>query len=164
MFNFKKDKEVKETVCPKFTPLYIRISSLYHAIDNNKCYIYSSSKTNSFAVTEIYNNNKDLSFTFNSNNGPIKFKIESLGNEEYKEYRLRYINTSTKWMFEINVGTEYTGVQPNLGGNILALDIDLALLEVETFIDDIVRETKTNITVHLKELKKLENLDFSEED
>lgn len=161
MFRFGKKQE--EKTYPNFSPLYIRISSLYNRINFNKCELFSSPKIISFNVIEIYNNSKDICFKFNSNNGPIIFKIKTIGEEEYKNYRLCYINEQTKWMFEINIGPEYTGVSPRLGDKIIAIDIDLALLEVETLIDEIIMETKTNLDIHLKELKKLENLDFSEE-
>ena len=158
---FKKKKEENST---NFTKLYIRLSSLYNSVDTSKCDIYSSNRVESFEVETYLNNNKSFMFTFKSNNGLIEFRISNSTEQEYKPYKISYINRATKWMFEIYSSPTYTVVQPNLGTKLTARDIDLALFEIENFIDSIVQTNKSNFATHLKELKKLENMDFTEED
>ena len=150
MFNKKQQNN--------FTKLYIRISSLFNAINTNKCDIYSSTKTISFNTNELLDN-KTFSFTFQSENGPIEFSIKSSG-EEYKNYSLSYINKQTKWMFEIYCRTDFTVVQPTLGDKIFAKDIDLAILEIENFVEDIRVKNISNYNYHIQELQKLERLEF----
>lgn len=155
---FKKRKKQENKV--SFTPLYVRISSLYNCINTNKCNIYTAAKTNSFHASEL-GNNKSFKFTFNSNNGPIDFTIKAAEDDlEFKQYTIVYINQQTRWMFEIYCGPNFTVVAPDLGKTIMASDIDLALFEIENFVEDVVVENIANYRAHNSELQKLENLDF----
>ena len=143
---FGKKKEVYKPA--KFTPLYIRVSSLFNSVNLSTCNIYSQAKVKRFESSEVFNSsNKYISFDFESNNGLIEFTIKSSGE-------------NFKWMFDLYCDPENTIVRPDMGKNIFASDIDLALFEIEQFIEDIMIQNISGKNIHNLELTKLENLDF----
>ena len=155
---FGKKKEVYKPA--KFTPLYIRVSSLFNSVNLSTCNIYSQAKVKRFESSEVFNSsNKYISFDFESNNGLIEFTIKSSG-ENFKSYTIIYKNNQSKWMFDLYCDPENTIVRPDMGKNIFASDIDLALFEIEQFIEDIMIQNISGKNIHNLELTKLENLDF----
>lgn len=79
----------------------------------------------------------DVLIEFKSNLGTVRIFIDLWGYDYEDDLKMEYYNYAGSTVFRIQAGRTWTPlVEPMLGENLTAHDIDLALLEIEEYLRD----------------------------
>ena len=115
---------------------------------------------------DMQGNSNHISFQFKSDLGTVQLYLEKYDGLQGTAYELEYITYAGANLFKMHASRKNLTVVPNLGYNLKANDIDLAILEIETYLAETygnVDEVYTNYqhtikeenNKHLKEIEKL---------
>lgn len=119
-------------------------------------------------VEKSTNTKTTLRYFFNSGLGTVKIELEvDFAPDCTKHYYLSYSNYAGSTVFKIDACRKRTAVEPLLGENLMAQDIDLALYELESYLqvnlgtskdieDRKNNEYKRMLQLHQEQIKILE--------
>lgn len=145
--------------------LFNRLDSMYHYFE------FCDVESDKLKILDISSNGIEASihFEFNSNLGPVRLELTQ-AHLPFVVYSLDYSNYAGSTVFEIVANPGGNTVKPKLGENLMAKDIDLALYEVEQYLQqfgniiELVKleqeQEKAKQKLHEKELDKLERGEY----
>lgn len=100
----------------------------------------------------------DLTLEFKSDQGTVRVQLVRIENIGGFQYGLQYSNYAGSEVFEITTSPYWVKVEPNLGINITADDIDLAIFELEDYLEQTfgdLAEAYSNYIVEQRKIKEL---------
>lgn len=152
---FKKLKKLFESV-HKSNTMYARLHNLYWY-----CKLFDLN-TNKLQVLDCNMGpdvlNDSITLQFKSNLGTVKIKLTQWWNITFYYYTLDYANYAGSTIFEIKSYPADNEVDPQLGFNLKAEDIDLAIFELQRYLFDVfgdIEEARNKYLVKKEQAKKL---------